>query len=400
MLLVYRIGAHIPVPGSNPEAMKLFFQDGGGGILSFLNLFAGGALANFSVFALGINPYITSSIIVQLLTFVIPSLEQLVKEGGEEGARVVNKYTRYGTVILSLIQGIGMVFWLRNVGVLANFNSLYIFTVIMTWTAGSVFLMWLGEQITEKGIGNGISLLIFLNIVSSIPTMFFQITQYVIADAKNIISVIILIVISLVVVAGIVAIQDGERRIPVQYSKRVVGRKLYGGQSTHIPIKVNQAGVIPIIFASSVLLFPATIAQFIQHPFFQKLAKVIAPDQPVYLVLYVILIIFFTYFYTAITFNPINVSKDIQKHGGFIPGIRPGRPTSDYINRILTRITLVGAIFLGVVAVLPTIVTAVTKMPGVAFAGTSIIIMVGVALETVRQIEARMLMRHYQGFLK
>lgn len=399
MFLVYRIGTHVPVPGSNPAAMRQFFQSGGG-IFSFLDLFAGGALSNFSVFALGLNPYITSSIIVQLLTFVIPSLEQLMKEGGEEASRVMNKYTRYGTIILALIQGIGMVFWLRNVGVLASFTPLYVITVILTWTAGSVFLMWLGEQMTEKGIGNGISLLIFLNIISRVPTMFFQITQYIMVRSINIFNVVVLIAVGLLVVAGIVAIQEGERRIPVQYSKRVVGRKVYGGQSTHIPIKVNQAGVIPIIFASSVLLFPATIAQFIRYPIFQRIAQAIAPDRPVYLVLYFILIVFFTYFYTAITFNPINISKDIQKHGGFIPGIRPGRPTSEYINRILSRITLVGAIFLGIVAVLPTFITALSKIPGVTFGGTSVIIMVGVVLETVKQIEARMLMRHYQGFMK
>jgi preprotein translocase subunit SecY len=399
MFLVYRIGAHVPVPGSNPEAMRQFFQNMGG-ILGFLDLFAGGALSQFSVFALGLNPYITSSIIVQLLTFVIPSLEQLVKEGGEEASKTINKYTRYGTIILALIQGTGMVFWLRNIGALASFTPLYIVSVILTWTAGSVFLMWLGEQITEKGIGNGISLLIFLNIVSSVPTMFFQLIQYMMVRSINILSVAVLVIIGLLMIAGIVAIQEGERRIPVQYSKRVIGRKVYGGQSTHIPIKVNQAGVIPVIFSSSVLLFPATIAQFIQYPIFQRIAQAIAPDRPIYMILYLILIIFFTYFYTAITFNPINVSKDIQKHGGFIPGIRPGRPTSDYINRILTRITLVGAIFLGVVAVLPTIITSISQIPGAAFGGTSIIIMVGVTLETVKQIEARMLMRHYQGFMK
>jgi preprotein translocase subunit SecY len=395
MFLVFRIGSHIPVPGIDPRVLQDVFNQGN--LLGFLDLFSGGALKRVSIFALSVTPYITSSIVIQLLTIVIPSWEEMAKEG-EEGRKKLAQYTRYATVILALIQALGMVAWMKSA--IINPNWVTYTVIVLALTAGTAFLMWLGEEITDKGIGNGISLIIFAGIVSRLPVGIVQVISYLKVGAISIINVILLLLASLAIVVAVIYVQEGERRISVQYSKRVVGRRVYGGQSTHIPLKVNQAGVIPIIFASSVLLFPATIAQFVSHPWAQAVARVLQVGTPLYTILYFGLSIFFTFFYTAITFNPVEVSKNMQKYGGFIPGIRPGRPTSDYISRVLYRITVVGALFIALVAVLPMFMGKITGAEGLSFGGTGVLIVVGVALETMKQIEAHMLMRHYEGFLK
>jgi len=397
MIVVYRLGAHIPVPGVDNAALEQLFRQGG--ILGFMDLFSGGAMSRFSIFALGINPYIIASVVLQLLTVVIPKLEQLAREG-EEGRRKISQYTRYATVVLGLIQALGISFWLRNLGILETADAFSMFIIIITLTAGTTFIMWIGEQINENGIGNGISLLIFASIISRLPGGTASIYKYLSVGEISFLNVFFFLVIALVVIALVVLIQEGQRRIPVQYAQRVVGRRLYGGQSTHIPFKVNQAGVMPVIFASSVLLFPATIAQFITKPWAQSIANALNPDTVLYNVLYAGMILFFTYFYTAITFNPIEVAENMKKNGGFIPGLRPGKPTADYLTRVLNRITLLGAIFLAGIAVLPNFVIAATHIPGIYFGGTSLLIVVGVALDTVRQLEAYLMMRHYQGFLK
>lgn len=396
MIAVYRIGAHIPVPGIDSEALKNLFQ--GQGVLGFLDMFAGGALKRFTIFAMSISPYITSSIIMQLLTIVIPKLEELSKQG-QEGKKVITRYTRYATVVLGLIQGTGITLMIKNYGAIANPNFFNLATIVITLTAGTVFLMWLGEQITENGIGNGISIIIFASIISRFPTGVLNTIKSLQAGTINIFNLLIFVAIAIVVIAAVIYIQQGQRRIPVRYSKRVVGRKVYGGQSTHIPMKVNQAGVIPVIFASSVLLFPATIAQFIQHSWAQAIANALTPGTALYIALYALLIVFFTYFYTAITFNPIEVADNMKKHGGFIPGRRPGRPTAEYLDKILTRITLAGAIFLAIIAVLPDFVMSFTGIQA-RFGGTSLLIVVGVALQTMKQIETQLLSRHYEGFMK
>jgi preprotein translocase subunit SecY len=395
MLIVFRIGAFIPVPGMDLEAVRLLVEKGA--LLSFFDIISGGAFKQFSVFAMSITPYINASIIVQLLTVVIPKWEELAKEG-EAGRKALAQYTRYGTVILGLIQAIGLSIGFR--GALKNPGFLGTAVVVIALTAGTAFLMWLGEQITDKGIGNGISLLIFAGIVSRLPGSIYQLIQMIKVGSTNIFTVIIFAVFALVVIVGVIAVQEGERRIPVQYAKRVVGRRVYGGQSTHIPIKVNAAGVIPVIFAMSILLFPSQMASFFPNSkVATSIANFLKPNGWLYVILYTLFIIFFTYFYTAITFNPVDVANNMKKYGGFIPGIRPGRSTADYLNKIMTRITLVGAIFLAVIAVLPNIITAVTSM-NIYFGGTALLIIVGVALETMKAIEAQMLMRHYQGFLK
>ena len=398
MFVVFRIGAHIPTPGINADAMDALIK--GGSILGFFDVISGGAFKRFSIFAMSITPYINASIIMQLLTVVIPKLERLSKEG-EEGRKKMTQYIRYGTVVLAFIQAIGMAFTLRAANALTNPGIGSYLMIAITLTAGTAFLMWLGEQITEKGIGNGISLIIFAGIVAALPGALYRIYQGLTAGTINIFSVIFLVVIAAMVIAAIVAVNEGQRRIPVQYAKRVVGRRVYGGQSTHIPLKVNQAGVIPVIFASSILLFPTTIAQFFQSSgISQWILDVFRWGGPTHSILYAVFIIFFTYFYTAITFNPVDVADNMKKHGGFIPGLRPGRPTAEYLDKILTRVTLSGAIFLALIAILPTFVLVATKIENVYFGGTGLLIVVGVALETMKQIESHLLMRHYQGFMK
>lgn len=394
MLLLFRIGTFVPVPRMDPSAVRSIIERGA--LLGFFDIIAGGALSQFSVFAMSITPYINASIIVQLLTVVIPQWEELAKEG-EAGRKKLAQYTRYGTVILGLIQATGLSIGFRSAmkpGFLSNI------VVIASLTAGTAFLMWLGEQITDKGIGNGISLLIFAGIVSRIPTSIYQMYALIKIGALNIIMLAVLLVLGVLVVAAVVAVQEAERRVPVQYAKRIVGRKVYGGQSTHIPIKLNSAGVIPVIFSTSILMFPSTLAGFFpNNKFMTSVAEFLQPSGWLYAVLYGLLIVFFTYFYTAVTFNPVEVANNMKKYGGFIPGIRPGRPTAEYITRIVNRITLVGALFLAAIALMPYITTAVSGL-NISFGGTALLIVVGVALETMKAIEAQMIMRHYQGFLK
>lgn len=398
MLVVVRLGSHLPLPGIDKAAMTDLFAQGG--ILGFFDLFAGGALSRFSVFALGIMPYINASIIMNLLTAVVPTLEQWVKEG-EEGRAKITKITRYFTVILAIVQAFGISVWLQNMGVLMISGFGFRFLLLITLTAGTCFLMWLGEEITDFGIGNGISIIIFAGIIARMPSQLVQTFKLLQVGEIGLLPVLSLIVLFIVVIGGVIAIQKGQRRIPVQYAKRVIGRKMYGGQGTHIPLRVNQAGVIPIIFASAILLFPATIAQFFQNLAFMKsMSEALSPGQPLYLILYATLIVVFTYFYTAITFNPANMADNMKKYGGFIPGIRPGRNTTVYIDYIMTRITLSGAMFLAIIAILPNILIKITGITTFYFGGTSLLIMVGVALETVQQIESHMLMRHYEGFIK
>lgn len=399
LLAVYRAGSFVPVPGVNAAELAKALGVDGGNIFGFLNLFTGGALARFTVFAQGVSPYITASIVINLLTIVIPSLEQLSKEG-PEGSKIIAQYTRYATVVLALIQAFGTTMMARNWGVTSNPSFFGLTLIMLTLTAGTMFTMWLGEKITEKGIGNGISLLIFVNIVAAMPSGITNAFRAVGEGGLNILSLLAYGLISIGVIAAVVLVTQGERKVPVQYAKRVVGRKVYGGQSTHIPLKVNQAGVIPVIFASSVLTFPLTLAEFI--PFLGGVTRWLGYGTFGYNLLYVLLVLFFTYFYTAVTFNPVEVATNMKKNGGFIPGLRPGKPTADYLDRILSRITLPGAIFLAVIAVLPFLVAAVTRIPPniLQFGGTGLLIIVGVALETMQQIEAHLLMRHYEGFLK
>lgn len=401
MFAIFRMGANIPVPGINREILQSMFT-GEGGLLSFFNFISGGAFKQFTIFALSISPYITSSIIMNLLTIAIPSLEALAKEG-EEGKKRIAQYTRYGTVILAVIQAIGISVGLFRRALIST-DVWSISVVVITLTAGTAFLMWLGEQITEKGIGNGISLIIFAGIVSRLPSGTYQTFTKIRNGEASIISLIVFCVVAIVIIAGVIAIQQGVRKIPVQYAKRVVGRKMYGGHSTHIPLKVNQAGVIPVIFAMSLLQFPLTLTYFFQGGGFSSfvnrfLSPTGNPGIWIYNILYALLIIFFTYFYTAVTFNPVEVANNMKQNGGFIPGIRPGRPTSEYLQKTLTRLTLAGAIFLAGIAVLPTLVLNFTNLQ-IRFGGTALLIAIGVALETMKQIEAQMTMRHYQGFLK
>jgi len=393
MFLVFRLGAHIPVPGIDPALLSNYF---GADVWNLIDTFSGGSFKSFTVFALGIMPYINASIIMNLLTIAISYFERLAKEG-EEGRKKMAKITRYFAIVLALVQAIGMCYYLR--GAFLNGNILTYITVVLTLTAGTAFLMWLGEQITEKGIGNGISLIIFVGIVSRFPSAIMTFYESLKGGQINIIAVIVFVIVAVLIVAGVVLVQEGQRRIPVQYAKRVVGRKVYGGQSTHIPIKVNSTGVIPIIFAMSLLMLPAMIAGFFDGAVAQWFTRVLSSTHPVYMCLYVLLIIFFTYFYTAVTFNPREVAENMQKNGGFIPGLRPGRPTSEYLDRILTRLTLSGAIFLAIIAVLPNIISSIIGL-NIGFGGTSLLIAVGVALDTMKQLENQITQRHYQGFMK
>jgi len=396
LLLVFRVGALVPVPGVNAEALASSLGIDSGNVFAFLDMFSGGALRNFTVFALGVSPYITASIILQLLTVVIPQLEELAKEG-MEGRRKIQDYTRYGTVVLGLVQAATITMAARNWQVLAFPGFFGLLVVILTLTAGTTFLMWLGEKISQYGIGNGISLLIFTGIVARVPAATINTVQAIAAGGISILSVLAFLVLAVLIVAGVVMIQQGQRRIPVQYAKRVIGRRMYGGQSTHIPMRVNQAGVIPVIFASSVLLFPSTLARL--FPGISILDRWIGYGTVGYLILYALLTLFFTYFYTAVTFNPRDVADNMKKYGGFIPGLRPGRSTAEYLDRVLVRITLVGAVFLAFIAILPFIMAGITGIAA-GFGGTALLIVVGVALETMKQIEAHLLMRHYEGFIK
>ncbi len=401
MLIVIRLGSSVPVPYMDKEIINQVFQAGEGGLLQFLNLISGGTLKNFSIFALSIYPYITASIIVQLLTIAIPRLEELAKEG-EEGRKKINQYTRYGALILAVIQAMGTTFGLFRNALVAD-SSIQKAVVIISLVAGTSFLMWVGNLITEKGIGNGISLIIFIGIVSGLPATILSYAQLVMLGVVNVVKLILLAIIAVLIVAVVVALQEGERRIPVQYAKRVVGRKMYGGQSTHIPIKVSMAGVIPVIFSTSLLAFPQTIALFFTGTTPEWIVKYLTVQGNVgvwvYSILNVLLIMFFTYFYTGVQFNTVEYAKNLQQYGGFIPGIRPGKPTSDYLNKVITRLTFVGGLSLALLASLPIILSHLFKL-NINFGGTAIIIVVGVALETVKQIESEMLMRNYKGFLK
>jgi len=396
MFLVFRAGAHVPVPGIRAEVIADLFKEGS--IFAFLDLFSGGALKTFSIFAMSISPYINASIIMQLLTIIIPKWEKMAKD--EDGRKKLNEYSRYATIILALVTGFSMAVAISRMGALMDTGFVQMSIIVISLAAGTAFLMWLGEQITEKGIGNGISLIIFAGIVSRLPSTLWSMGQYLVAGRISVFNVVALAIMAAVVIAAVVWITEGERRIPVQYSKRVVGRKVYGGASTHIPMKINQSGVLPIIFASSVLAFPATIASFFSSPWARAVEQVFDYRRPGYLIAYALLILFFTYFYTTISFNPLDISNNMKKYGGFIPGIRPGRPTADYLMKISSRITLAGAIFLAFIAILPNFVLRTTNIPGVQFGGTSLLIVVSVALETMKQVEAHMMMRHYQGFIK
>ena len=405
MLVVFRIGSNIPVPNINRSVLAELFS-GETGLFDLFDLFSGGSFSNFTIFALSITPYITASIIIQLLGMAFPYFEKLAREG-VEGRKKMAQYTRYLTVVLALVQAIGLTVGLFRKAVVDK-SAFSIIVMVLVLTAGTAFLMWLGEQINERGVGNGISLLIFSGIVARIPSGIRALATAVDSGSLSIITLIIFIVAAVLVTAGVVMIQEGQRRIPVQYAKRVVGRKMYGGQSTHIPIKVNQSGVIPIIFALSLLQFPLTITYFLKADsgFTTFVTKWLSPSgMPgvwVYGILNVVLIIFFTYFYTQATFNPVEVADNMKANGGFIPGIRPGKATEEYLQKVMSRITIVGAIFLALIATLPAVlrVIAPESLGSIHFGGTSLLIAVGVALETVRQLENQMLMRNYQGFLK
>jgi len=404
LLIVYRVGVHVPVPGIDAVALASFFKQAEGTIFGIFNMFSGGAFERLSVFALGIMPYISASIILQLLTVVIPHLEQLKKEG-EQGRKKITQYTRYGTVVLSIIQGFGISVGLESMSspggspvVLLPGWAFRLMTVI-TLTAGTAFIMWLGEQITERGIGNGISLIIFAGIVCRLPAASVNTIRLLSTGEMGIFAVLILVVLMVVVVGFIIFVEQGQRRIPVQYAKRVVGRRMYGGQSTHLPLKINTSGVIPPIFASSIIMFPATIGSFVKIEWIQSITAAMRPGNAVYELLFVAFIFFFCYFYTAVTFNPVDVADNMKKAGGYIPGIRPGKRTADYIDKVLTRITLGGAIYVSAVCVLPSIFITKFNVP-FYFGGTALLIVVGVAIDTVSQMESHMLSRHYEGFLK
>ena len=403
MLIIFRLGSTIPVPLINPDMLEQMFT-GDNTMFGFIDIVSGGAFKNATIFAMSITPYINSSIIMQLLCVAIPALERLQKEG-EEGRKKIGQFMRYGTVVLAIIQAVGLYFLLKSSNAITNPGWQSAIVIVTTFTAGTAFLMWLGEQITEKGVGNGISLIIFAGIVSRIPDMAKTLYASVESGALNWLMVAVILVFALLIIAFVVMMNEAERRLPVQYAKRVVGRKMYGGQSTHIPSKVAGAGVIPIIFAMSIMAFPGTIASFFGKTaqsggFWGAFLWVFSGQSWIYAVLYFLLIIFFTYFYTAIQFNPIEMSNNMKKNGGFIPGIRPGRPTSDYIARVLSRVTLAGAFFLAFIAVIPIFMNLGLHISNFSIGGTSLLIVVGVALETVQNMESQMLMRHYKGFLE
>ncbi len=404
LLAVYRIGAHVPTPGIDTQALAAFFESARGSLLGLFDLFAGGALSNLSVFALGIMPYISASIILQLLVVVIPHLEKLSKEG-ESGRRQITQYTRYGTVLLSLVQGFGIAIGLESMAgpsgasiVIESGWSFRLMTVI-TLTAGTSFIMWLGEQITERGIGNGISLIIFAGIVCRGPAAVVNTFRLISTGEMGILVILFISALMIIVVGVIVFVEGGQRRIPVQYAKRVVGRKIYGGQTTHLPLKVNTAGVIPPIFASSIIMFPATIANFVPHPWMKVVSGYLMPGRLVYELCYIAFIVFFCYFYTAVVFNPADVAENMKKYGGYVPGIRPGKKTAEYIDNVLSRLTFGGAVYVSAVCVLPSVLISYFNVP-FYFGGTALLIVVGVALDTAGQIEAHLLTRQYEGLLK
>ena len=417
LISVYRVGAFIPTPGVNGAALMQFFENvtrqQGGTLFGIMNMFSGGALTRLTIFALGIMPYISASIILQLMITVVPHLEKLSKEG-EAGRRKIIQYTRYGTVVLAVVQSFFISLWLENP---ARFQGLMIvdnpgwsfrFITVITLTTGTAFIMWLGEQIQERGIGNGISLIITAGIISRLPTALYQVFSLVSPFAPerrqiNLSTLVVMSAIGVGVIVAVILITQGQRKIPVQYAKRIIGRRVYGGQSTYIPLRVNQAGVIPIIFSQSLILFPATIAGFIPNAGLQKIAQSLVRGQLLYTLIYSLLIVFFAYFYTAITFNPADVAENMKKYGGFVPGVRPGKRTAEYFDFIMTRITLPGAVFLAFIAVFPDMLGAWLKIPYLIasfFGGTALLIVVGVMLDTMRQIESQLLMRHYEGFMK
>ena len=404
ILVVYRIGAHIPTPGINSAALAEVMARMTGTIMGFFDMFSGGALSRLTIFALGIMPYISASIILQLMTMVSPYLARLKKEG-EQGQKKITQYTRYGTIVLSMIQSSGIAVGLEamkspsgNPLVPEPGWSFRVMTVL-TLTAGTAFLMWLGEQITERGIGNGISLIIFAGIVAGTPAAIFQSMDLMGTGELSVLVMLFLLVFMAAVIGAIVFTEGGQRRISIQYAKRVVGRKMYGGQSTHLPLKVNTSGVIPPIFASSIIMFPATIAQFTTHPWMKDFSALLTPGTIVYSLIFVGAVFFFCYFYTAVIFNPIDVADNMKKHGGFVPGIRPGPKTSEYIDEILSKITFYGAIYLSLVCILPDYLIKYINIP-FYFGGTSLLIVVGVSLDTMQQIESHMVMKNYDGFLK
>ena len=406
IILIFRFGSCIPVPFIDTQLLAQYFEQAStnGSMLGYLDMFSGGGLSRATIFAMSITPYINASIILQLLTVAIPALERMVKDGGEEGRKKIASWTRYVGVLLGLLQGLSYYALLRNQGFLSDKGVLAAVTIIMTFTAGTALIMWMGEHITQKGIGNGISIILFAGIVSRGPSLMRTLANLFQTGTSGIVSGIVMIIVGLAIVVFIVYMSNAERRIPVQYAKRVVGRKMYGGQSTHLPIKVNASGVMPIIFASSILSLPQTISMF-WHPesgsVGAHILNLFSQTSVFYIVLYALLILAFAYFYASIQFNPIEIANNLKKNGGFIPGFRPGKPTSDFITKALGKVTFVGALFLAVVALLPLIVGAVnSSLSNVALGGTSVIIVVGVALDTVKQMEAQMLMRHHKGFLE
>ncbi|MDZ7315547.1 MAG: preprotein translocase subunit SecY [candidate division KSB1 bacterium] len=410
IIIVYRIGGHVPIPGVNTQALIEFFEQSQRGLLGLYDLFAGGAFKRATVFALGIMPYISASIVLQLLGAVIPYFQKLQKEG-EQGRKKINQYTRYGTVFLSAMQALGVSIFLERIGASSSGQLVvphpgmgFRLLTMLSLTAGTVLIMWLGEIITERGIGNGISLIIFVGIIARFPNSIINEIQQVISGNRTLMTEIALLIVFVITVAGSILLTQGTRKIPVQYAKRVIGRKIYGGQSTHIPLRVNTAGVMPIIFAQSILFIPQTIAQFFPNSdFMASVNRMFDYESLAYWLIYSAMIVFFTYFYTAIAFNPTDVADNMKKQGGFIPGVRPGKKTAEFIDNILTRITLPGSIFLAIIAIMPYVVTRFTNV-GYDFSsfygGTSLLIVVGVVLDTLQQIESHLLMRHYDGFLK
>lgn len=406
MLAVYRVGCHIPTPGIDAVALSHFFKQAQGTLLGLFDMFSGGALERMSVFALGIMPYISSSIIFQLLQVVVPAIEKLSKEG-ESGRKKITQYTRYGTVLLSMVQGTGIAIGLESMrgpaGELVIPTPGWSFRImtVITLTAGTAFIMWLGEQMTERGIGNGISMIIFAGIVARIPTALGNTGKLINSGNLSLFSILFVAALMAAVIAAIVFVERGQRRLPIHYAKRVTGLKTFSPQTSHLPLKVNMAGVIPPIFASSIIMFPATVANFINIPAVQQVAKMLSPGHWLYNVFYVAFIVFFCYFYTAVTFNPVDVAENIKKHGGYIPGIRPGKETSEYMDSVLTKLTFAGAIYISLVCVLPSILIGGFKMNlPFYFGGTSLLIAVGVGMDTVAQIESHLITKNYEGFLK
>lgn len=397
MFVVFRLGVHIPVPGVDASVIENIFQSGN--LFGFLDLFSGGALSKFSIFAMSITPFINAQIIMQMLVAVIPSLEELRKDG-QEGFKQIQKITRYFTIFLAFVQAFGISYGLRANGALVDNSWFFLFFVCVVLTTGTCLLMWIGEKITEHGIGNGISLIIFCGIVARFPEALQTIVQYLEVGTITPLQALLFAAIALAMIVVVIEVNEGQRRIPVQYAKRVIGRKMYGGHSTFLPLKVNQAGVIPIIFASSILMLPVTLAQFIHVGWVQALAKFFGWGTWANTCLYAILIVIFTYFYTAITVNVTELADNMKKYGGFIPGIRPGEPTMRYVDKVLTRITLTGSVFLAFIAILPNFIGSITNIQGVYFGGSALLIIVGVALDTMRQAQSLMVTRNYQGFIK